>query len=449
MTNKETDAKALKVAKELKSAHNWKHLARWHGSGYYELQTDDTGDVPVRMFLTPQLLADAEDILYRQIINATRFPGVRLVVLTPDVHYGYGVPVGCVILTDAESGAVAMGPVGFDIGCFRADTLVPTADGHSYPIGALAESGEEIHVYVLSETRKIVVAKATARRTRTDAPLVKVTLDNGREIFCTPDHEFMLRDGDYRQAQELQPGASLMPFDMRADKDGYTMVRHPATGTNQRVHWVMARQGLLGDIPAFAGQQTIIHHRNFLPSDNRPENLQFMGHLDHLSYHHSIAERNPHFRSPEFEARRKAALTAKAQTPEGYAYFAQRGAENFRRYREQHPDAARLSAIANKNGERGKQYLVAYNQSEAGRIKSSEVAHRVHTCEACGEGVPGGGFGIHNHRRWRHGFNHKVVSVERLNERADVYCLNVPEYGNFALDAGVFVHNCGMMSARS
>jgi tRNA-splicing ligase RtcB len=25
----------------------------------------------------------------------------------------------------------------------------------------------------------------------------------------------------------------------------------------------------------------------------------------------------------------------------------------------------------------------------------------------------------------------------------------VPEYGNFALDAGVFVHNCGMMSARS
>lgn len=117
MGNKDTDAKALKTAKELKNAHNWKHLARRHGLGYYELQTDDTGDVPVRLFLTPQLLSDAEDILYRQIVNATRFPGVRLVVLTPDVHYGYGVPVGCVILTDAESGAVAMGPVGFDISC--------------------------------------------------------------------------------------------------------------------------------------------------------------------------------------------------------------------------------------------------------------------------------------------------------------------------------------------
>ncbi|HEV3470120.1 MAG TPA: RtcB family protein [Pyrinomonadaceae bacterium] len=117
MGDRNGDAKALRVPKELKSAHNWKHLARWHGDGYYELQTDDTGDVPVRIFFTPQLLGDAEDILYRQIVNATRFPGTRLVVITPDAHYGYGVPVGCVVVTDAESGAVAMGPVGFDIGC--------------------------------------------------------------------------------------------------------------------------------------------------------------------------------------------------------------------------------------------------------------------------------------------------------------------------------------------
>ena len=101
----------------LASAHNWKHLARWNGEGYYDLRTEDIGDVPVRLFLTPKLLEATEDIIYRQIVNATRFPGVRLVAITPDTHYGYGVPVGCVILTDAEEGAVAMGPVGYDIGC--------------------------------------------------------------------------------------------------------------------------------------------------------------------------------------------------------------------------------------------------------------------------------------------------------------------------------------------
>jgi tRNA-splicing ligase RtcB len=112
-----SDARALKTAKSLKDASNWKSLARWNVKGYYDLATEDTGNVPVRLFLTESLLDDTEDILYRQIVNATRFPGVMLVAITPDAHYGYGVPVGCVILTDAESGAVAMGPVGYDIGC--------------------------------------------------------------------------------------------------------------------------------------------------------------------------------------------------------------------------------------------------------------------------------------------------------------------------------------------
>ncbi len=42
-----------------------------------------------------------------------------------------------------------------------------------------------------------------------------------------------------------------------------------------------------------------------------------------------------------------------------------------------------------------------------------------------------------------------VVSVEELDEREDVYCLSVPMYGNFALSAGVFVHNCGMHARRT
>ena len=117
MTKPGIDLSAVKVGKGLKNAANWKSLALPSGDGYYRLQTEDILEVPVRLFLTPELLSDAEDTLYRQIVNATRFPDVKLVVITPDVHYGYGVPVGCVILTDADGGAVAMGPVGYDIWC--------------------------------------------------------------------------------------------------------------------------------------------------------------------------------------------------------------------------------------------------------------------------------------------------------------------------------------------
>src|SRR4051794_31234442 len=102
---------------ELVHESDWKQRASWTDDGYFELATGDTGDVVVRLFVTRELLNEAEPTLYRQIVNATRFPGAKLVAITPDVHYGYGVPVGCVILTDRHEGAIAMGPVGFDIGC--------------------------------------------------------------------------------------------------------------------------------------------------------------------------------------------------------------------------------------------------------------------------------------------------------------------------------------------
>jgi tRNA-splicing ligase RtcB len=108
---------------------SWKDELRT-ADGFYALQNDDTRGVEVRLFLTPRLLEDLEDKVYDQILNAARFPGVKLVVITPDVHHGYGVPVGCVLLTDAESGSVAMGPVGYDIGCgmVAASSAVPAND---------------------------------------------------------------------------------------------------------------------------------------------------------------------------------------------------------------------------------------------------------------------------------------------------------------------------------
>src|SRR5437868_4465682 len=103
--------------RELVHEGDWKQRAVWSDDGYFRLATGDTGDVEVRLFVTQSLLTEAEPTLYRQIVNATGFPGAKLVAITPDVHYGYGVPVGCVISTDRAEGAVAMGPVGFDIGC--------------------------------------------------------------------------------------------------------------------------------------------------------------------------------------------------------------------------------------------------------------------------------------------------------------------------------------------
>src|SRR5205085_6892596 len=119
-----------------------KDECEWNeAGGYYELKKGVK--VPVRLFLSPKLFQESEEEIYNQVRAATEFPGVQDVVITPDVHTGYVVPVGCVMATN---GTLCQAPVGYDIGCFRGDTPVPTVDGSSYPIAELAAGGEEIWV---------------------------------------------------------------------------------------------------------------------------------------------------------------------------------------------------------------------------------------------------------------------------------------------------------------
>ena len=376
--------------------------------------------------------------------NVASLPFVfKHVALMPDVHLGKGALVGSVVATKE---ALMPAAVGVDIGCFTGDTLVPLVDGKSYPLKELSSTQQEFIVYSCTETGRIVAAKATAKLTRHNAELLKVVLDNGEEIKCTPDHQFMLRDGTYQEARNLKAGSSLMPFYSKVDKEGYTLIQQNYSGRWHKAHWVIARSGLLGKVLSFKGQRTVIHHKNFDSADNRPENLEFMGNKNHSAYHRSLVERNTFWQSPEFEQRRKQALAAKAKTPDGYQFYAARGTKNIIQYMQERPEHFRVSVSG--NGKRGKQHLINYNISEKGRAKSKEIANRLYICETCGEEVRSP-IGLHNHRKHQHGYNHKVVEVIPLQERQDVYCLTVPEYGNFALKAGVFVHNCGMMAVKT
>lgn len=90
-----------------------KYQCVWNETGHYYDLTKGVR-VPVRLFLSPKLFEESEEEIFRQIAAATEFPGVQDVVITPDVHTGYVVPVGCVMATN---GTLCQAPVGFDIGC--------------------------------------------------------------------------------------------------------------------------------------------------------------------------------------------------------------------------------------------------------------------------------------------------------------------------------------------
>ncbi len=58
------------------------------------------------------------DASLEQLANAATLPGiVKAALAMPDIHQGYGLPVGGVVATDAEHGVVSPGAIGFDINC--------------------------------------------------------------------------------------------------------------------------------------------------------------------------------------------------------------------------------------------------------------------------------------------------------------------------------------------
>jgi tRNA-splicing ligase RtcB len=76
--------------------------------------------VPGVVFATPALLPQAPgDQALQQVANVATLPGiVEASYAMPDIHWGYGFPIGGVAATDpAEGGVVSPGGVGFDISC--------------------------------------------------------------------------------------------------------------------------------------------------------------------------------------------------------------------------------------------------------------------------------------------------------------------------------------------
>ncbi|MDH3227814.1 MAG: RtcB family protein [Thermoleophilia bacterium] len=92
--------------------------------------------VPGIVFASEDLLPSvAEDRSLEQVVNVATLPGiVGASYAMPDVHWGYGFPIGGVAATDAaEGGVISPGGVGFDISCGVRLLLSPLDRGQLAP----------------------------------------------------------------------------------------------------------------------------------------------------------------------------------------------------------------------------------------------------------------------------------------------------------------------------
>lgn len=93
---------------------SWKQTLQNVSAGHWVLPKTKQMRCEAHLFLSDELLLGVEEAVFGQVVNACSFPGATRVVLTPDCHVGYGVPIGTAIETE---GTLLPTAAGYDIGC--------------------------------------------------------------------------------------------------------------------------------------------------------------------------------------------------------------------------------------------------------------------------------------------------------------------------------------------
>ena len=97
------------------------------GPGTYLLPQEEWMHVPGLIIGSEKLLSDPEmEKPLEQVANVATLKGILgYSIAMPDMHWGYGFPIGGVAAMDAETGVISPGGVGYDINCGVRVALVP------------------------------------------------------------------------------------------------------------------------------------------------------------------------------------------------------------------------------------------------------------------------------------------------------------------------------------
>lgn len=393
--------------------------------------------------------------------------------------------------------------------CFTGDVKIKMLDGTYISFEDLAKSEKkQFWVYSCKSDGEIVPALATnCRITNYITELIEVTLDNDHVIKCTPEHPFMLRNGEYKYAKDLTDKDSLMPlhyFTYRGKNKslhGYEMIRDNKKNKVMFTHTMVSN--FFGLFASFVNK-TIIHHYDINKRNNTPNNLKLMTIADHTRLHaflsglgkKNIEKRIESFKksfwtNPKNIERKKRKESEKIEAQE-------RGIKNKDKFREiQQSEEGRKRSSAwikilnktywtkekhtqkdisafkqsvralwqkqdNEAYEKIKPYLpYIFTHTQAMRLFGNgyktwlrrfekydidTVSNFRRVAELYDMGIlklENIGLTKGTYKKYLKTFNHKIKSIKiiKAEKPIPVYDIEVPIYDNFALEAGVFVHN--------
>lgn len=110
-----------------------------HSNGVYFLPKEGKMRVPGLIIATPKLMEEMEiERPLEQVRNVATLPGIiGYSIAMPDIHWGYGFPIGGVAAMDIHEGVISPGGVGYDINCGVRLAVIPV------PFKSLSERDKE------------------------------------------------------------------------------------------------------------------------------------------------------------------------------------------------------------------------------------------------------------------------------------------------------------------
>ncbi len=210
-----------------------------------------------------------------QVRNVAHLPGIQKYSFAmPDIHLGYGFPIGGVAAMDIEDGVISPGGVGYDINCLPADTSVLTSLGYRKKINE-----------VTTDDKVIVINDKTSKPTdviltlqKEEKFLYKIKIASGLQISASPDHPILTRKG-------MVPCEDLCI--------GHEVAVHPFEGVEYKKPQTFE---ILSEVDFNDGIKKELSKRNLLPlKSNNPKLPYLLKILGYLMGDGNIYDKNTIF----------------------------------------------------------------------------------------------------------------------------------------------------------
>ena len=272
----------------------------------WEIPADARSDmrVPARVFADRELLdAILGDRSLEQLENVATLPGIVDAALAmPDIHQGYGFPVGGVAAMELPDGVVSPGGVGYDINCGVRLLALPVTE---------AELGDLREPLVHELSRAIPAGTGKHSELRLSAPELDVVLRQGARALVARG---IGREDDleHTESEGCLPGADAAAVSSRAHQRGAGQLGTAGAGNHfvelQRVGEIFDR--VTAEVFGLAeGQVTVLIH-----SGSRG-----LGHQVCTDYVHAMEQLGDRY---GIELPDRQLACAPASSPEGRAYLA-------------------------------------------------------------------------------------------------------------------------------